>query len=191
MVYDSHTCRPPAIAIHDHDMWWSCMIVYNHHWWSSQMIIKSDHHIWSDAFSRAPYSETHRRIWCAQIKCTMTFWPRFKFSKNDPGNRAKTKDVLTLRPAPSTELGGCSKRHGQISWGAHIWKVLTGRITAASKTPMSGDLTVLEWGRRLGTELPVGMGPGRGRGGDRVGNKGWGVWECPVKSLLNTITELH
>ena len=69
----------------------------------------------------------------------MTFWPRFAISRNDLGNLVKVKDMFTLRPAPGTEFRGGSCCGSQIGWGPHICKVLSGCITADSKTPMARD----------------------------------------------------
>ena len=69
----------------------------------------------------------------------MTFWPRLAISRNDLGNLVKVKDMFTLRPAPGTEFRGGSCCGSQIGWGPHICKVLSGCITADSKTPMARD----------------------------------------------------
>ena len=104
----------------------------------------------------------------------MTFWPRFAISRNDLGNLVKVKDMFTLRPAPGTEFRGGSCCGSQIGWGVHICKVLSGCITADSKTPMARD---------------PGLGPkaaaGRARAGPLAGALGLGPgsWaqECKDK----------
>ena len=45
--------------------------------------------------------------------------------------------MFILRPATSTEFGGCSHYGSQISWGRHICKVLPGCIKQHSKTPIN------------------------------------------------------
>ena len=72
----------------------------------------------------------------------MTFWPRFAISGNDLGNLVKVKDMCTLRPAPGTEFRGGSCCGSQIGWGPHICKVLSGCITADSKTPMDEHVKI-------------------------------------------------
>ncbi len=67
----------------------------------------------------------------------MTFWPWFAISRNDLGNLVKVKDMFTLRPAPGTEFRGGSCCGCQIGWGPHICKVLSGCISADSKTPVA------------------------------------------------------
>ena len=95
----------------------------------------------------------------------LTFWPSFAIFKNDLGNWAKVKDIVTLRPATSTEFRGGSCCGSQIGWGPHICKVLPGCIIAHSKTPVN-----LHTAGLAGTSVDV---LGWGWGGDR----GWMWWE--------------
>ena len=66
----------------------------------------------------------------------MTFWPRFPICRNHLGNLVEVKDMLTSRPAPSTEFRGGSCLDSQIGWRPNIFKVLPGCIKAYSKTPI-------------------------------------------------------
>ncbi len=67
----------------------------------------------------------------------LTFWPSFAIFRNDLGNWDKVKDIVTLRPATSTEFRSDSCCSSQIGWGPHICKVLSGCIIAHSKTPIN------------------------------------------------------
>ena len=71
----------------------------------------------------------------------MAFWPRFAASRNNLGNLVKIEDMLTLRPAPTTEFRGGSCCGIQIDWGPNICKVSPGCIAANSKTPMGEHVT--------------------------------------------------
>ena len=47
----------------------------------------------------------------------LTCWPRFSICRNDLRNQAETKDISTLRRAPSIELGGGSGCDSQMTSG--------------------------------------------------------------------------
>ena len=96
-------------------------------------------------------------MYLSVLKYRMTFWPRFPISRNEPGNCFEVKDMLTSRPAPSTEFWRSSCRHSQIDWRPHICKVLLRCIIAHSKTPVNLH-TKYRFG---GTDVDVlGMGGG-------------------------------
>ena len=122
---------------------------------------QSQSHLWM----LAPFSEWISTITkiakaiCESLfpKFSVTFWPRFSTSRNDSWNWVEVKDILTLRPAPSTEFRGGSHCDSQIGWGPHICKVLPGCIITHSKTPMNLHIIVLFWALRR----------------DRTGGWGW------------------
>ena len=112
---------------------------------------------------------------------TMTFWTKFSFSRSDLRNSVETKDIFTLRPAPGTEVRGGSCCDSQIDWRPNHCKALQGCIRTHSKTPVNGNVLVLDWGRKVGTGLAVGIGLGLG-----------GVWrEAYVKIRKNTIIHFN
>ena len=90
----------------------------------------------------------------------MTFWPRFPISRNDLGNWVEVKDMLTSRPALSTEFRGGSCHDSQIGWRPHIRKGLPGCIIAHSKTPANLYTTGLagDWCECAGVGTEVGSG---------------------------------
>ena len=83
-------------------------------------------------------------------KITLTFRPRFSFSRNDKGNHVRVEDICTLRPAPRTQFRGGSCRDNQIGWRPYICKVLPGCMRTHSKTPINGNVLVLDWGQKVG-----------------------------------------
>lgn len=66
----------------------------------------------------------------------LTFWPRYSFWRNDLGNGVKVQDMLTLKPAISTEFRSDSHCDRQIVWRPHVCKALHGCIRTHSQTPI-------------------------------------------------------
>ena len=77
--------------------------------------------------------------------------PRFSSLRNVLENWIQIKDVLTWRPAPSTEFGRGSCCHSQIGWRPYICKVLPGCVITHFKTPQEytycrSALGTWDWG---------------------------------------------
>ena len=120
----------------------------------------------------------------------MTLWPRFAISRNDIGNLVQVKDMFTLRPAPGTEFRGGSCCGSQIGRGPHICEVLSGCITADSKTPMAQDPGLgpkAAAGRARAGPLAAALGPGPGSWAQQYKEKWKGYVnnfrQSPLKSV--------
>ena len=66
----------------------------------------------------------------------LTFWSRFYWSRNYPRNQVRIKDILILRPVPSTEFRGGSRGASHFAWRCNIFKILPGGVETHSKTPI-------------------------------------------------------
>ena len=101
--------------------------------------------------------------------------------RNESGSRVKIRDVLTSRPAPSTEFRRGSCCHSHIGGRHYICKVLSACVITHSKTPLQYTCH---------GELETGAEVGRGRvgmGGDGVGDgRGDGQWGVGMTFVAGT-----